>query len=313
MANLVPIFDRFLNIAARVEVGTETLGIQTECVDGEGLKIEWDCKMDVGSSSNSGSIRITNLNTETQIPVLARVAELVQNFGFKAKIFFGWEGQVFQLYEAPILKIRPKIFTGTDIVSEIEIADFAQVGPRSTPGPVLDQAFFIAGFEALAEIMELKLSAQFRQALSKLQVRSTLDNIASVGGEQDKVSVVPGSRARKDFTDLITSLGPQYGWTVQNGEIFLTTFGLLDDTTAPYVLGFDTGLLSVTPQDDGAFSVTAMGIPTLRPGQQVIIQDENTENLGSGALRIEDIAWNGDSYVGCEMGFTARKLGRFGN
>jgi len=289
-------FKRFLTAAARFRVGLPPVEIDVENLDTAGLLIEWDVQLSNTPSSDAAVVRVYNLNALTEIPLLEAKALDPVFFGTKATISFGWEKQVFECFTGGVRRIIPRIQTGVDVVSEVH---FGTSQPYSIPvGAELDQANWLSILETLAKSMSLRLSEQFKKALTTNPVATTNATLTAVFNNDPK----------KDFSVLVASLGPGISWTVSNQEIFLLNQGIFQDETPPQILSPSTGLLSVSPLDNGGCQAQALGNPSVKPGQQILIQDEKGKLVGGAPLRVESVSFQGATNSGCVMNITAKKL-----
>lgn len=300
---MIPVqFTRFLTVAASFQFGLPPVlpnGFVVTNLDTTGLLMEWDIVFTNTPSADVAVIRIANLDEFVQIPILEAKAGDPLFFGpSQASFSFGWEKTVYQCFTGGVLKIIPRIKSGPDLISEITIGS---VPEYSTPAGVeLSQASWLALFEVLAASMSLKLSFQFKRALLTNPVATTNATLTASAGNQPA----------KDFSVLVASLGPGINWNVANGEIFLLNEGVWADSTPPQILSPSTGLLEVSPIDVGGAQIKALGNPSVRPGQQILLQ-QTAGLLGGVPKRVESVRFTGSTNSGCTMDIVARRLNVF--
>lgn len=296
---MISTFKRFLTAGVEVVIGTPPLqGISVRNLDSSGLLIEWEVMLTNTSSSDSAKVRIVNLDELEQIPILEKLAGRIGAFGVTGTISFGWEGLVFECFTGKISRIIPKIPTGVDYVSEIE---FNSMAGRTLNAPSLgyelDQALWSAAFDALAASMGFSLSPQFYTALAANPVATTNTTVKAAFGDSPK----------SDMDTLVSSLGAGYTWTVIGNQIYLLNQGLFQDRTPPQILSAESGLLNWSPLDEGGAVADALGNPSVKPGQQILIQNNQGQLVGGAPLRVESVSFRGATNVGCTMQIVARK------
>ena len=266
---------------------------------GESLYVQWDVRKDNTSSPDFARITIYNLDPALRAPV-----ERVASFPTPAtvQLHVGWGLIPDLLFLGQPWKVTPARKTGLDVLTILECGDGARAA-RETGPP--------GGSAAIAVTIELELELYLAQ-LGYLPVPGALEvvKLAALSKALPAYKPTFDGSPRERINEIMASVG--LGWGIQDGFFVVYTGGLVLGE-APLLINPQTGLLFWETLDDGAVEFEALTQARVRPGAQVILQDNNLVPLGGGPTRVESISYSGTSDGPSVMRGTARPLALLGD
>jgi hypothetical protein len=304
---------RYLNVAARLEVFAPPLTVAN--LTGEGLTMEWEIQRTNTRAADTGTLRVYNL-ARTHRRALQQAQVLLPAFAYQLSFSLGWDGLAFEALRGPLTQLRAEErASNTDIITTFEWSDgllsLRDASAATTPVTIAN-GLWLNIFEAIAATFPgvTGLAPSFETALAASPTLAVLPNFSAVLNN-DPVN---------DMNDLVSSLGPGYDWGIQDSKIVLYNAGLVADTSPPFVLAANTGLISATIQGDGSVLVHALANAGVRPGQQVQVLAVDvlpgadlpvSEFIGGGPLRIESVSWSGSTVGESTMSLVTRRIELF--
>lgn len=291
-------------VTARVRVGAWVVGN----LDGEGLTLSWRVLMSRASSSDTADVEALNVPS-TYHGALAAMAAQGATPTRRLELAIGW-GQAGTLNAAPpqviadmpVLRVRTAQRMGTDLVTAFTLSESL---PLDIVPVELDlqSALGVSWSSVLALLLgevDVVMSPEAVAAIDAQAVRLGIPTLESLS------LVRPGVGAYTLLDDAMRTL--HLGWAISGGVLRVYDRDGLRNDLPPIVLTPDTGLLTATEADDGAVSVTALAVPTVRPGQRVTVRDDTGRALGGGVMRIDSLVFSGSTLGDSTMALECRSL-----
>jgi len=295
------LFPIFLGVAAEFTV-TGNLGIPVlmySNLDGQGLRMEWECDLTLTRTANTATLRIFNLGLP-QRKILEAVMAVV-GFGKPpvCELKIGWDGKTFRLMQGQIWKIRPEVYEENDTVTEIEFGD-GLVAMRTVTGYPKQVT--------LTLVQAMVASAALAMGL-ELDVVQATPIIASSPNAFRLMNIPPGLTPRDQMDLAASGLGDGYDWGIRNNRIVIFNRGLLTLIVGlPNIIAPESGLLSYTVETNGSVGFEAMANPGVEPGTGVSIIDRFKKPVGQPLMRVESASFSGNTHGESSMSVVARPL-----
>jgi len=238
------------------------------------LKIEFDVEKTVSGVPNKATIKIWNLTKSSRNTLKKELDEIKLESGY---VYAGNRGLIFKGFTRDVTHERK----GTDIITTLKCGDGDKSQRKShvaktynTKTPVKDIILDIQKQMKGVTLGEIKLPEK----------------------------VTPSDRAMTFITTpqrALNELGRTYGfyWSIQNGSLeIIPADGALSGVV--YITP-ETGMIGVPTITDSGVIVQALLNPDVRPGRQIYVKSETTDEAGqSGLYRVSSVAFSGDNRDG---------------
>lgn len=283
----MPLFRRYWNPGAKFECSVAVF----ESLRGSDLTIEWQARRDNTLAPDTAQIRIFN-----PLPSRARaVEELWRHFqrapvGAIAELSIGWDGVTHQLMRGDITRVMygPSYADRTLV---IELGDGQKAWEGSTVGPSISGS-------TIADVLTMLITLPYSVTgggiggLGYILPAESRATIAAAAGSSVPYRGVPVGRSTGEVVRiLLETLG--LSGRVQNG-VFWVMRGQVINRPGP-VFKPSTGLLYFRPREDGGAQIEALGDPSVEPGIQVQVRDDNNRPKGAAVYRVEQAVWSGST------------------
>lgn len=262
-------------------------------LDGDGLLFEWDIFRSRTSEPDTGTVSIYNLAPAVSGAIQEAYNVFRDSTGFEVIFSLGWQRLPKKLMVADVWRYTPALRDQVDVMTVFELGDGirgtqdAQVGYNlagTTVGAFLKFVIQapVDGGDIGGGGLGLILSPDSAAIIDAASTRANLGAVSSL----------PVLQSTKQAVDLLmATLGLE--WRIHNGEFKPLLAGTINDP--PYILRPNTGLVDYTKRDDGGASVTALAIPEVQPGLQILLQDNFGRNLDAPVYRVDSVRFTGSS------------------
>ena len=282
-------FQRFLNVASTFQAGT----VLIDNTDGEGLHMTWSGVRTMSPEPDQCEVRIANMSLANR----KLVSEQMRNFApFKGTLMQGWDGLAHLLMFAEIYDIVPDdredpTTTWTTFRMGENMEGYRDGVVSTSIGDV--DAVLLANLIVKGMSIEIDANnlAVIQSAVPGSKMTKFKNGAVIMGAARDRMNELMGMLKLR--------------WTVQNGHAVIEPAGqpVLGQAV---VLTPHNGLLKWKVERDGSIALTCLSTPSIVPGKQLIVQDENLMNVGEIAYRVSTVTFAGDSRLGAQMQLEAR-------
>lgn len=290
-------------VTARVRVALR----EWENLDGEGMTISWRVGMSRASSTDTADVELINVPSP-EIAALSAYAALGVSPLRRLELAIGWGQRGMPNAEPPqtvmlmpIERVRVNVRAGSDLVTAFACAENAGMIEQPVEQD-LQSALGVSWSTVLRTLLteaSVTIAPKTAELIDAQAVRLGISTLESLS------LVRPGVGLTQLVDDAMATL--HLGWSVSSGVLRVYDRDGLRNDLPPIVLTPDTGLLTVAEADDGGVAVTALAVPTVRPGQRVIVRDDTGRSVG-GTMRIDALTFVGSTLGESTMALECRSL-----
>jgi hypothetical protein len=275
-------------------------------LDGTGLHISWDILRTRSSKTDYGVATIRNLSPAFR----GLLYDTWKRFnatqtGFRVGVHIGWGGKINLVMMGDCWDMQPSERLGEDVLTVFRFGEGqrpVKQGKTDTPKQYTYEAGNALGLWLTITDMFANLGLKIDPSMQPIFTAAVVRTPLSATGSWSLAGELVDN-----INDTLDTFGLE--WKVYNGQVIFMDRGITASAQgeSAVLLQASTGLLTFKPMDDGGITCTALAQPSLRPGNQIVVRNENGQPVGAPGYRVETVQFTGATDTESIMMLTGRR------